>query len=53
MCKIESEFFPRDNAVSPVSKRLYDCAMLSGILSLNCHFSDLIYLITGGSCNIQ
>lgn len=25
MCKIKSEFFPRDNAVSPVSKRLYDC----------------------------
>lgn len=39
-------FFPRDKVPFTVTKRAYNCVILSAVISLNCHSSNLIYLMT-------
>ena len=38
---------------SSVTKRSYDCIIPPGTISLNCHSSDVIYLITCEQCFLQ
>ena len=52
-CKFKYEFYPRDKMVSSVTKRSYDCIIPPGTISLNCHTSNVIYLITCEQCFLQ
>ena len=43
----------KDKVVSTVTKRFYDCIVPSGITYIDCHSSNVIYLITCNKCFLQ
>ena len=52
-CKFQSQFQPTDKILSTVTKRLHDCVSPPGTVYLNCHTSNVIYLITCNRCYLQ
>ena len=52
-CQFQHDFQPSDKVVSTVTKRVYDCVVPPGTVYLNCHSSNLIYLITCSNCCLQ
>ena len=52
-CKFQSQFQHTDKILSTVTKRLHDCVSPPGTIYLNCHTSNVIYLITCNRCYSQ
>ena len=55
-CALHEHFVPADRIVSSVTHRVYDCVTPPGttnIHNINCHSSNLIYLITCKNCMMQ
>lgn len=52
-CKFKEHFQTTDKVVNSVTKRMYDCIVPPEITSLNCHSSNLVYLIACDVCHIQ
>lgn len=51
-CELK-HFKARDKVESTCTKRLYDCVTPPGTVYLNCHSTNLIYLITCSTCGLQ
>ena len=52
-CRLKTQFVARDKAISTCSKRIYDCITPPGTLYVDCHSSNLIYLLTCSTCGFQ
>ena len=52
-CLFQNKFFPKNKAVSSVTFRQYDCIVPPGTTYINCHSSNVIYLITCSKCSLQ
>ena len=52
-CQFKYKLQIKDKVVSTVTHRIYDCIIPSSIISLNCHSSNLIYLLTCLTCYLQ
>ena len=52
LCKLK-EFVPRDKAFSTCTKRIYNCIIPSGTCYLNCHSTNVVYLLTCSTCGLQ
>ena len=53
MCKLNPIFYARDKVVSTATKRIYDCKVPPGSIYIDCHCSNVIYLITCNKCFLQ
>ena len=53
ICKLKQNFIARDRCVSSCSLRSYPCITPPGTLYVNCHTSNVIYLITCCKCGLQ
>ena len=52
-CKFQNKYTPKDKAASSVTHRIYDCKVPDGTMYINCHTSNVIYLITCSHCHLQ
>ena len=52
-CLFQHKFFPKNKCISSVTFRDYDCIVPPGTIYLNCHSSNVIYLITCSKCSLQ
>ena len=52
-CKFQNSFFPSNQFYSSVTNRKYNCIVPDGTIYLNCHSSNLIYLLTCNNCSLQ
>ena len=53
LCKLNHNFCAKDKAVSTATKRIYDCVVPPGTIYVDCHSSNVIYLITCNKCFLQ
>ena len=51
--KSKADSQPGSKAVTSVTKRMCDCIVSPGATLLNCHPSNLVYLITCDLCDLQ
>ena len=52
-CGLKGQFVARDKALSTCSKRVYDCITPPGTSYIDCHTSNVIYLLTCSTCGFQ
>ena len=52
-CKFQNKYTPKDKVASSVTHRIYDCKVPDGTMYINCHTSNVIYLITCNHCHLQ
>jgi len=52
-CAFQNKFSPKDRVVSSCTHRTYDCVVPDGTIYINCHSSNVIYLITCCNCGLQ
>ena len=52
-CSFQNIFFPLDRVVSSTTHRIYDCVVPDDTVYVNCHSSNVIYLITCCNCGLQ
>ncbi len=52
-CKFQNKFSPSNQVLSSVTNRKYDCIVPDGTTYLNCHSSNLVYLITCNNCSLE
>jgi hypothetical protein len=52
-CGIRDHFVPSDKVVSTTTKRVYNVIIASGENDINCHSSNVVYLITCNNCAMQ
>ena len=52
-CGLKSQFLAKDKAISTCSKRVYNCITPPGTLYVDCHSSNVIYLLTCSTCGLQ
>ena len=52
-CEIKNIFKAKDKVVSTSSKRIFNCIVPPGSVYIDCHSSNLIYLLTCSRCSLQ
>ena len=52
-CGLKEQFVARDKAISTCSKRIYDCVIQPGSTYIDCHTSNVIYMLTCSTCGLQ
>lgn len=52
-CELNPYFTPRNKAISTCTERIYDCVTPAGTMYLNCHSTNLVYLLTCETCGMQ
>ena len=52
-CMLKDNFRAKDKVVSVSTKRIYDCIVPDGTIYIDCHTSNVIYLITCNKCCLQ
>lgn len=52
-CGLKSHFLARDKSISSCTKRTYDCITPPGTVYIDCHSTNVIYLITCSTCGLQ
>ena len=52
-CLFQDKFQPCDKIVSTTTLRMYNCIVPEGSLDLDCHSSNVVYLITCLGCGMQ
>ena len=52
-CQFQHKFIPQNNIISTVTNRIYECVVPSGSTYINCHSTNVVYLITCSNCSLQ
>ena len=52
-CKFQNKFSPSNEVLSSVTNRKYNYIVPDGTTYLNCHSSNLVYLITCNNCSLK
>ena len=52
-CKFQHQFTPQDYIVSTSTNRKYKCIVPDNSIYINCHSSNLIFIITCSNCKLQ
>ncbi len=52
-CQLRAHFVPADKVVSTTTKRVYNVIIAPGEKNINCHYPNVIYLLTCNNCATQ
>ena len=52
-CQFQNKFVPISKIQSTTTKRVYECIVPPGTIYINCHSSNIIYLVTCCKCGLQ
>ena len=52
-CQLREFFVPADKVVSTTTKRMYDVVISPGEKNINCHSTNVVYLLTCNNCALQ
>ena len=53
ICRLKSNFIPKDEVVSTSRKRIYYFVLPNGITTVDFNSANVIYLITFNKCSLQ
>ena len=52
-CGLKNQFVAKDKCISTCTKRIYNCITPPGTVYVDCHTSNVIYMLTCSSCGLQ